>query len=208
MNKTVHKIRPIEIAAWIASIVFFFVFLARLFSLSKVQTAYGSPIMSFPFVFGLFIGCAFIPSVLWLIASFTNKRSKAVATKSVDNIIYSENISSIKEKISSLKELGLLTEEEYNLKIKTIDDELDRERNDKLEQERKNKIITLLNELKNEGVLSKNEYEQKMNEINNEENSISGLVYECLHCGHESNKDFEYCPKCLKDDEGLTRKQK
>ena len=30
-------------------------------------------------------------------------------------------------------------------------------------------------------------------------------VYECIHCGFEDADDFMYCPKCKKNDEGVTK---
>ena len=32
--------------------------------------------------------------------------------------------------------------------------------------------------------------------------------YECIHCDYKSEKDFSFCPKCKKNDEGLTFEEK
>lgn len=45
---------------------------------------------------------------------------------------------------------------------------------------------------------------KQFEKIQTEEEAESSTVYECIHCDYESETDFKYCPKCLKDDNGLT----
>jgi hypothetical protein len=33
---------------------------------------------------------------------------------------------------------------------------------------------------------------------------IDESIYYCIHCDYEQKDGFEFCPKCLKNDDGLT----
>lgn len=79
--------RGIVVFAWIATGIFGILFIIRLVALSKIQTDYGSPISSLPYVLGVFSGNALIPVILWIIAAATWSKSKF---DSEDEIIKSE----------------------------------------------------------------------------------------------------------------------
>lgn len=156
--------RPIKITAWIVTGIFTLWFFIRIAALANIQTRYGSPATSPPVILGLFLGCALIPGILWLIVILTKKNTLKKVTNQKLNTsnlpiekgkYKPENIKSIKVKLKDLKESGLLTTSEYNDK-----------RNDIEANEKKNKLIIELQEAYAMGIFTKEEYNTKLKAIN------------------------------------------
>lgn len=111
--------RPINVAAWIATGLFTIWFFVRLAAAANIQTRYGSPASSPPYIFGLFLACAIVPGILWIISAATKKRDVPKTRANVSRPRPSKSqdpISSImKKKNPEVKELekklsGLETE--------------------------------------------------------------------------------------------------
>jgi cell fate (sporulation/competence/biofilm development) regulator YlbF (YheA/YmcA/DUF963 family) len=125
-------------------------------------------------------------------------------------------INEIKNKINELKNSGVLTDAEAAEKLFQIDRKLEEEQKTKNEVERKQKIKSSLNSLRDDGILTQTEYDIKLKELfppketesNNQEETDETTVYQCVHCNYTQVVNFEYCPQCHKDDNGLTENEK
>jgi hypothetical protein len=116
----------IKIAAWVASIICTVLFIARIAALSKIQTAYGSPASSPPVIFGLFIACAIIPGILWIIVATKKSKNSPISAKKTNvfgNSTDSE-IKTLKEKTSSIERIQKDHIEKFNLLNTSLEQKL------------------------------------------------------------------------------------
>jgi hypothetical protein len=65
MNSTMVTI------SWIVTVIFVILLLISWSNAAKIQTPYGSPASSLPYILGMLIGHGLIPGILWLITYFT-----------------------------------------------------------------------------------------------------------------------------------------
>lgn len=68
--------KPIRIITWIITGIFALLFLISWGNALGVETRYGSPGTSLPYVLGLLFGCGLIPGVFWLITYLVEKKQK------------------------------------------------------------------------------------------------------------------------------------
>lgn len=142
--------------------------------------------LHFAYIFGIFLSCLFIPIILWLLYFIIKYRNKNEVKKSKIELIKSiksspkigNEFSKKENSLIELKRLGILSDIEFNEKLQTIHIEYIKiwskeqdniNRNKKKEQEeQKIKEITLkLKEALNEGTITKDEYNDKIKGIIN-----------------------------------------
>lgn len=59
------------IISWIVTVIFAITLVIAWVNAAKIQTPYGSPASSLPYILGMLIGNGLIPGILWLITYFT-----------------------------------------------------------------------------------------------------------------------------------------
>ena len=69
--------KPIRIITWITTVFFTLFFLFSWGKALNVQTRYGSPGTSLPYILGLFAFCAIIPGIFWIITYFVEKNNNS-----------------------------------------------------------------------------------------------------------------------------------
>ncbi len=62
--------------SWIITVVFGILFIISWIKAGQINTAYGSPATSIPYVLGMLVGHGLIPGILWLITNLTAKKNK------------------------------------------------------------------------------------------------------------------------------------
>jgi hypothetical protein len=75
MNSTMVTI------SWIVTVIFAILLLISWSSAAKIQTPYGSPASSLPYILGMIIGNGLIPGILWLITYFTAPKINETGNK-------------------------------------------------------------------------------------------------------------------------------
>ena len=68
--------KPIRIIAWIITVIFGIMLLISWTNALSIQTRYGSPGTSIPYVLGMLFGHGLIPGVFWIITYFVEKSQK------------------------------------------------------------------------------------------------------------------------------------
>jgi|GEM_PF-3021211 uncharacterized membrane protein len=68
--------KPLRIVAWVVTGIFAIYFIYKLIHALSIHTSYGSPGTSFPYVFGLLLGCSIVPGILWIITIILEKKKK------------------------------------------------------------------------------------------------------------------------------------
>lgn len=162
--------RPIKIAAWIATGIFAIWFFVRLSALSNVQTRYGSPATSIPVVIGLLLACALIPGVLWIIVLATKKTQDSNRNQQLfgkaDNRYNGEQDVKDPEMVSLSKQLEEVKSEIAQLQetYKIVSESLDQslitqakfdEQDQKIREEIRG-LVQKRNSIKNRGIAIKN----------------------------------------------------
>jgi len=66
--------KPIRIIAWIVTAIFGLLFLISWGKALSVNTPYGSPGTSIPYIVGMFMGQAIIPGIFWIITYFVERK--------------------------------------------------------------------------------------------------------------------------------------
>jgi hypothetical protein len=66
--------KPIRIISWILTGLFGLLFLINWFKALTIETRYGSPGTSIPYVLGMLTGCSIIPGIFWIITYFVEKK--------------------------------------------------------------------------------------------------------------------------------------
>lgn len=66
--------KPIRIISWILTVVFGLFFLFNWIKALNIETSYGSPGTSIPYILGMLFGCSIIPAIFWIITYFTEKK--------------------------------------------------------------------------------------------------------------------------------------
>jgi hypothetical protein len=61
-------------ASWILTVIFGLLFLVGWINALSIHTSYGSPGTSFPYIFGLLIANGIIPSILWTITLYKERK--------------------------------------------------------------------------------------------------------------------------------------
>jgi hypothetical protein len=64
----------IRIISWVLTVIFGLLFLINWFNALNIQTRYGSPGTSIPYILGMLIGCSIIPAIFWIITYFVEKK--------------------------------------------------------------------------------------------------------------------------------------
>lgn len=175
--------RPIKIAAWIATGVFSIVFISRMVALSNIQTKYGSPVLSPPYVLGILLACALIPGVLWIIVALTNQRLSPKSNNYTDLGKWYDNNWNI-ALCFIFWPLGL-----FLLIRKLIIQNRPKNKNDKSIEDK----LELLLDLKNQGLITNDELEKRKNElIKLNENEIKRQkLIDAMNMGVISKEEFE-----------------
>lgn len=75
MNSTMVTI------SWIVTVIFAILLLISWSYAAKIQTPYGSPASSLPYILGMLIGHGLIPGILWLITYFTAPKINETGNK-------------------------------------------------------------------------------------------------------------------------------
>lgn len=82
--------------SWTVTIIFGIVFIISWINAANVQTSYGSPASSFPYILGMLIGNSIIPGILWIITYLTSTKNNNVSNLKPNNGGYrgSQNVNS------------------------------------------------------------------------------------------------------------------
>ena len=114
--------RGIVIAAWITTGIFGILFIIRMVALSKIQTEYGSPVSSPPYVLGVFLGNALIPGILWIIAAATssNSNKKSSPKHNFQTNSNDPEIKILRNEVNDLDDRKNVIKENYNLLKKSF----------------------------------------------------------------------------------------
>jgi len=183
--------RRIKITAWIATGIFTLLFFIYIALLSNIQTRYGSPATSPPYILGSLIACALIPGILWIVVILT-KNKAASQSKSKGSKKNNSNNSEIrglteqirsfeskqkiiKDTFSTLKnslEQSLITKQKFDAEAARLKSEFDIIKGNK--KKLKNSILAIenlqpeftnLQELKVKGIITSEEYVRKKDEL-------------------------------------------
>jgi hypothetical protein len=147
--------------------------------------SYNGPVgLSFPVVIGGLIANALIPFIIWLIRYFYTQQSFTVKNiyNPVKGKVIHDQATSIIQSIQELKQKGVLSEEEASAKIKTIEDNQQELLRKKKESEEEKQIIEQLKNLKKAGVITNEEFEVKINQLNCKNLKKAGVI---------TNEEFE-----------------
>jgi len=79
MNSTMVTI------SWIVTGIFAILLLISWGNAAKIQTPYGSPATSLPYILGMLTGHGFIPGILWLITYFTAPKDSGTNNQTQNN---------------------------------------------------------------------------------------------------------------------------
>lgn len=82
MNSTMVTI------SWIVTVIFAFLLLITWFNAAKIQTPYGSPASSLPYILGMLIGNGLIPGIFWLITYFTAPKINGTSNQNTAKGVY------------------------------------------------------------------------------------------------------------------------
>lgn len=183
--------RIITIVSWVVTGLFFVLFLFLWGQAATIRTPYGSPATSFPYMLGVFLFCAVIPTLLWLIVAFTKKKDYTNVSATNNAFVISQHpeiierekqISFFSGEMEKLKETyalvkksfeqKLITEEKFNIEDQRLRSEFDKflERKKfvqgqiELIQKHSTELNNLIN-LKKKGIITEVEYESKRDEI-------------------------------------------
>jgi hypothetical protein len=130
--------------SWIVTLVFAVLLIIQWSNLAKIQTPYGSPATSPPYILGMLISNALVPSILWLITYFTAPKLRTTKNNWSDNrAIHLTND-------YNDPEVNILQQ-----KIKSF----------KLELERLKADGNLLNRSINQNLISENSYNSEMDKL-------------------------------------------
>jgi hypothetical protein len=136
--------------------------------------------LHFAYIFGIFLSCLFIPIILWLlyfIIKYQNKNevknSKIRLIKSIKSFPnLGDEFTKKENSLIELKELGVLSNIEFEEKLQKILDEYIRTWNEeqnkinrKQKKEQEDQKTFILKKALNEGLISKEEYDSKIEEI-------------------------------------------
>jgi len=82
--------------SWIVTVIFAILLLISWSSAAKIQTPYGSPASSLPYILGMIIGNGLIPGILWLITYFTAPKVIGINSNSTGtNYIYHTHLNGV-----------------------------------------------------------------------------------------------------------------
>ena len=74
--------------SWIVTVIFAILLLITWVNAAKIQTPYGSPASSLPYILGMLIGNGLIPGIFWLITYFTAPKINGSSNKNTSKGSY------------------------------------------------------------------------------------------------------------------------
>ena len=66
--------KPVRVISWILTVIFALLFLINWIKALSIDTRYGSPGTSIPYILGMLVGCSIIPAIFWIITYFVEKK--------------------------------------------------------------------------------------------------------------------------------------
>lgn len=170
--------RPIKVVAMIATGVFTLLFFIRLAAATNIQTRYGSPATSPPYILGLLLACAIIPVILWIIVFLTGNKEHSYEETS--NSSYQNNsrrgVKSNDPEIKNLSaQLSALEVEQQQLKetYKIVKESFEQNLIDKGKFDlQDNKLRSEFDEL----IQKKNKIKNRMNAIGHFQKEFDNLI--------------------------------
>ncbi len=180
------KNNALRSVTWVITIVFGLLFLLWWIKQSSIETRYGNPATSIPWVLGGVLFYSIIPTIMLTIVYFFNKneRTKINQKKDKNTIVPDANeendnfekLHSLKLKINELLETNVLNKSEADEKIKLIDKKIENinikiklKENDSKLKEAYEKAKLNLDILKKEGIITVVEYVQKLERLKRSE---------------------------------------
>lgn len=177
------KKNTLRTVTWIITIFFSLLFLFGWFKASLIVTPYGSPATSTPYMLGVLMAFAVIPLIMWTITYFVSKNetkknnqqvqkpfvetkiNKIETTMAKGSIVEPdtfEKLETLKLKILELVETDVLNTSEAEQKTKLIDKKIENIKIENQLKENYEKSKLNLDVLKNEGIITENEYILKL----------------------------------------------
>lgn len=156
-------------ASWVITLIFVALFIFKVVRLSQIKTTFGSLAQSPAYLFGVSLAYSIIPSIMWIITIVPKKRKKS--QKGTNSSIKDDESQSHKNNsvYTSLSVLQEKREKDLKLKGTEVNTIAIKQKNNGKNVLDVDNELNQLQELKTKGLLTSEEYDVKVLEVQNQQ---------------------------------------